>query len=52
MKFTCPRCSDPAEEDFYGPCLGCRLELRIDASEHQFTPMPIGYPAETVQDDE
>jgi hypothetical protein len=25
--FECPRCHDPVEEDFYGPCAGCRTAL-------------------------
>jgi hypothetical protein len=25
---TCPRCGEEREERFYGPCAGCRDELR------------------------
>jgi hypothetical protein len=25
--FTCPRCGQPASEEFYGPCGRCRDEL-------------------------
>jgi hypothetical protein len=28
MPFTCPRCSQPADERFYGPCPACRQALR------------------------
>lgn len=28
MEFTCPRCSQPATAEFYGPCSGCRDQLR------------------------
>lgn len=28
MPFTCPRCSQPVEDRFYGPCATCRGELR------------------------
>ncbi|MFZ6002486.1 MAG: hypothetical protein ACOYXM_01005 [Actinomycetota bacterium] len=28
MPFTCPRCSETADQRFYGPCAGCRSELR------------------------
>ncbi len=26
--FDCPRCHEPADERFYGPCTSCRDELR------------------------
>lgn len=26
--FHCPRCDQPAEADYYGPCDACRAELR------------------------
>ena len=26
--FDCPRCHQPVEERFYGPCSSCRDELR------------------------
>lgn len=28
LSFTCPRCSTEVGERFYGPCEGCRAELR------------------------
>jgi hypothetical protein len=28
MPFPCPRCQQPADQRFYGPCPTCRTELR------------------------
>jgi hypothetical protein len=28
MPFACPRCGSSCDERFYGPCAGCRSELR------------------------
>lgn len=28
MPFTCPRCAQPADQRFYGPCPECRTQLR------------------------
>ena len=28
MEFSCPRCAQTVEARFYGPCNGCRDELR------------------------
>lgn len=28
MEFACPRCAASVVEDFYGPCTGCRGQLR------------------------
>ena len=28
MPFTCPRCLEPIDERFYGPCQACRNQLR------------------------
>ncbi len=28
MPFTCPRCAQPVEARFYGPCTDCRGQLR------------------------
>lgn len=28
MEFECPRCSQPVDETYYGPCGGCRSVLR------------------------
>lgn len=28
MEITCPRCGVATEERFYGPCTGCRTDLR------------------------
>ncbi|MGQ0433346.1 MAG: hypothetical protein ACT452_13160 [Microthrixaceae bacterium] len=28
MPFTCPRCAQPADERFYGPCPACRADLQ------------------------
>jgi hypothetical protein len=28
LDFTCPRCSVTVHETYYGPCQGCRDELR------------------------
>lgn len=33
MPFTCPRCQQPADGRFYGPCPGCRDELRALGGE-------------------
>jgi hypothetical protein len=33
MEFTCPRCSSPATDEFYGPCPACRAELRSTGGE-------------------
>ena len=27
MEFQCPRCSTAVEEEYYGPCASCRVEL-------------------------
>jgi Zn finger protein HypA/HybF involved in hydrogenase expression len=27
MHFSCPRCQQPVDERFYGPCPTCRAEL-------------------------
>ena len=28
LQFDCPRCRQPADAEFYGPCPSCRTELR------------------------
>ncbi len=28
MTFDCPRCGTSADDVYYGPCAGCRTELR------------------------
>ena len=28
LTFACPRCGNPADERFYGPCTECRVSLR------------------------
>ena len=28
VNFDCPRCDEPADERFYGPCATCRTALR------------------------
>jgi hypothetical protein len=28
MAHVCPRCSQPVDQEFYGPCASCRDELR------------------------
>jgi hypothetical protein len=28
VPFLCPRCHATVEENFYGPCASCRMELR------------------------
>lgn len=28
LAFTCPRCRQPTESRFYGPCPSCRTDLR------------------------
>jgi len=28
MTFACPRCAASVDERFYGPCSGCRTQLR------------------------
>jgi len=28
LPFTCPRCQQSVEEQYYGPCTACRTELR------------------------
>lgn len=32
LSFTCPRCSDEVSERYYGPCTGCRADLRAKMS--------------------
>lgn len=27
MNFTCPRCDHQVDEEFYGPCTECRVDL-------------------------
>lgn len=29
LSFVCPRCGTDVDEQFYGPCAGCRTELRM-----------------------
>jgi hypothetical protein len=29
LEFTCPRCGAPASAEFYGPCSGCVVSLRV-----------------------
>lgn len=29
VEFTCPRCGQSMSHDYYGPCTGCRDEMRI-----------------------
>jgi hypothetical protein len=29
MPFSCPRCHEPVDERFYGPCPTCRAQLRL-----------------------
>lgn len=41
LDYICMRCGDPCRQKFYGPCLACRLELRIDAAHHDFTPVKV-----------
>lgn len=41
LVFSCPRCKDDVTAKVYGPCQACCLELRIDAREHDFKPIPI-----------
>jgi len=33
ITFECPRCHQPVEERFYGPCSTCRATLRSSAAE-------------------
>lgn len=28
LSFSCPRCAQPVQEAFYGPCVACRDDLR------------------------
>ena len=28
LSFVCPRCDAPVDERLYGPCTGCRRDLR------------------------
>ena len=28
LPFTCPRCQQAVDEQYYGPCTACRTELR------------------------
>ncbi|HET9058284.1 MAG TPA: hypothetical protein VFN61_00060 [Acidimicrobiales bacterium] len=30
LEFACPRCRQSVNERFYGPCAGCRAELRSE----------------------
>lgn len=29
VDFTCPRCGSDADDDYYGPCVACRDQLRV-----------------------
>lgn len=33
--FTCPRCSDPTEQEYYGPCSTCVARLEQWAAERK-----------------
>jgi hypothetical protein len=49
VTFTCPRCRQPAEERFYGPCSSCVVGLRqltAPAPDPNFVPttLPNGLP--------
>jgi hypothetical protein len=33
--FECPRCSTTVSEVFYGPCTGCREQLRTELGNEQ-----------------
>ena len=35
QQFDCPRCGQPADENFYGPCGGCRGQLRATVFSEQ-----------------
>ena len=35
LHFDCPRCSQPADARFYGPCEGCREQLRSTMQNEQ-----------------
>ena len=30
LEFVCPRCANPTRARLYGPCSGCRAELRAE----------------------
>lgn len=33
MSFECPRCGASVEDEFYGPCTDCRVQLRATGRE-------------------
>ncbi len=33
MEFVCPRCAQPADAEFYGPCPTCVVQLRSVGGE-------------------
>ena len=33
MQITCPRCQASVDEEFYGPCSVCRVQLRASGRE-------------------
>ena len=33
MQIECPRCQASVDEEFYGPCTACRLQLRATGLE-------------------
>lgn len=50
MTFTCPRCGEPAEARFYGPCSSCVVELHElkpstpDKKNYRSATLPNGLP--------
>lgn len=42
-RFACPRCSNSVEEEFYGPCTACRIELRASVGGEAHEVAPVEY---------
>lgn len=47
LSFVCPRCQEPSDGSFYGPCSDCRKEL----SETQYS-VPNKYTLEKTEGSE
>ena len=43
LRFTCPRCRHEVHEATYGPCRGCRTELRATLGGEQREVAPEDY---------
>jgi hypothetical protein len=45
LEFRCPRCGQPANERFYGPCTPCREQLVATFSDTGIAPEAGAAPA-------